>query len=283
MSALGQEGLPPIGADDNDLNEETPVIDVHVPHPTHTWKDFWIHLATIAAGLLIAISLEQSVEALHHLHQRHQLEADLREEGIDNQNLAENDWRVIDDRMATASAKLREVESTQAVRRKAAAPFPASSFAAPPPTAKGSFVMPLSSVWTTAKEGAAIDLLPRDVARSYTRLYLQVDILQQLASPYEAGGNDVAAFECRFNDGTLPCKPDLLQMTDEELGEYSGLLTRYFTLLRVIKARVLEFEAKNGNILDGATTDLGNGALTKLAAKHPDTFLRPQPGAGAKP
>ena len=143
--------------------------------------------------------------------------------------------------------------------------------------------MPLTSVWTTAKESAAVDLLPRDVARGYTRLYLQVDVLQQLASPYEAGGNDVAALECRFNDGILPCKPDLSQMTDEELGEYSGLLTRYFTLLRVIKARVLGFEARNGNILDGDSADLASGALAKLAAKHPDTFLRPQPGTSAKP
>ena len=64
-----------------DENEETPVIDVHAPHGgVHTWKDFWIHLGTIAAGLLIAISLEQGVEALHRLHERHQLEADLQRE-----------------------------------------------------------------------------------------------------------------------------------------------------------------------------------------------------------
>ena len=54
-------------------------MDVHAPHhPLHTWKDFWIHLATITVGLLIAIGLEQSVEGLHRLHQRHQLEEDLR-------------------------------------------------------------------------------------------------------------------------------------------------------------------------------------------------------------
>jgi hypothetical protein len=72
----GDELIP--GAEEK---EEVPVIDVHVPHATHTWKDFWIHLGTIAAGLLIAISLEQSVEALHRLHERHQLQEDLRAEG----------------------------------------------------------------------------------------------------------------------------------------------------------------------------------------------------------
>jgi hypothetical protein len=43
------------------------MLDVHPPHaPTHTWKDFFIHIATIVVGLLIAVGLEQTVEAIHH-------------------------------------------------------------------------------------------------------------------------------------------------------------------------------------------------------------------------
>ena len=35
------------------------MIDVHPPHkPTHTWTDFFIHIATICVGLIIAIGLE---------------------------------------------------------------------------------------------------------------------------------------------------------------------------------------------------------------------------------
>jgi hypothetical protein len=47
-------------------NEETLVLDVNVPHPTQTWKDFFIHVGTICVGLLIAVSLEQMVEYIHH-------------------------------------------------------------------------------------------------------------------------------------------------------------------------------------------------------------------------
>src|ERR1035441_1129472 len=68
-------------ANEDEKNEETPVLDVHMPHATHTWKDFFIHLGTITAGLLIAIGLEQGVEKLHHVHHRHELEASLRAEG----------------------------------------------------------------------------------------------------------------------------------------------------------------------------------------------------------
>ena len=43
------------------------MLDVHPPHaPTHTWRDFLIHIATIVIGLLIAVGLEQTVEAIHH-------------------------------------------------------------------------------------------------------------------------------------------------------------------------------------------------------------------------
>jgi len=35
------------------------MLDVHPPHTsTHTWRDFFIHIATICIGLLIAVDLE---------------------------------------------------------------------------------------------------------------------------------------------------------------------------------------------------------------------------------
>ena len=47
------------------------MIDVHVPEKSeHTWTDFFIHIGTIAVGLLLAIGLEQGVEWLHHRHER---------------------------------------------------------------------------------------------------------------------------------------------------------------------------------------------------------------------
>jgi hypothetical protein len=57
------------------------VIDVHPPHePVHGWRDFFIHLATITIGLLIALSLEGCVEWQHHRHLVHEAEASLRVE-----------------------------------------------------------------------------------------------------------------------------------------------------------------------------------------------------------
>src|ERR1700729_1381591 len=63
------------------LEEVPPVIDVHPPHePIHGWRDFFIHLATITIGLLIALSLEGCVEWQHHRHLVHEAEASLHRE-----------------------------------------------------------------------------------------------------------------------------------------------------------------------------------------------------------
>ena len=141
-----------------EIHEDAPDVDVHPPHAAvHGWRDFWIHLGTITLGLLIAISLEQTVEWFHHLHQRHQLEADLLQEGVQNRNLFQADLRVLDSRMAVIAAKLREVESTLAIRKKMPPPFAASAV----PNEACCFVTPLETAWDTAKESGLIDLLPR--------------------------------------------------------------------------------------------------------------------------
>jgi hypothetical protein len=57
------------------------MLDVHPPHhPTHTWRDFFIHIATIVVGLIIAVGLEQLVEAIHRHHERVDLRASLHRE-----------------------------------------------------------------------------------------------------------------------------------------------------------------------------------------------------------
>jgi hypothetical protein len=68
------------------------MLDVHAPHESaHTWTDFFIHIATIVVGLLIAIGLEQTVELIHHRHQlaeaRQQLAA---ERGLNREVLEKN-------------------------------------------------------------------------------------------------------------------------------------------------------------------------------------------------
>jgi hypothetical protein len=75
--------------------EHDPMLDVHPPHhAATTWRDFLIHIATIVLGLLIAIALEQTVEFLHHRHQRRQLQEDLRNEAAQNLQVIDRDLKM---------------------------------------------------------------------------------------------------------------------------------------------------------------------------------------------
>src|SRR5476651_2019271 len=69
---------------DTSTTDEEPskhMFDVHAPHDrVHTWKDFFIHIATIVIGLLIAVGLEQTVEYFHHRHQVAEIRRSLAEE-----------------------------------------------------------------------------------------------------------------------------------------------------------------------------------------------------------
>ena len=43
-------------------------MEIHKPHAAKTWREFFIELGTIIAGILIALALEQTVEAIHWRH-----------------------------------------------------------------------------------------------------------------------------------------------------------------------------------------------------------------------
>jgi tetratricopeptide (TPR) repeat protein len=61
------------------------MLDVHPPHEAaHSWKDFFIHIATIVIGLLIAVGLEQTVEWLHHKSEIRETRRLLKEERKQN-------------------------------------------------------------------------------------------------------------------------------------------------------------------------------------------------------
>jgi hypothetical protein len=74
--------VSPVEAQSNSIPESpAAMLDVHAPHESiNTWKSFFIHIATICVGLLIAVGLEQSVEALHRAYERNHLRGSLQHE-----------------------------------------------------------------------------------------------------------------------------------------------------------------------------------------------------------
>jgi hypothetical protein len=224
------------------------MFDVHSPRTTaRTWTDFWIHLGTISIGLLIAIGLEQSVEALHRLHERHRLEKDLQMEAKKNLILMDVDNQHFD-AMVTWLIQLRsQVDAIRASGGKANFTYQ------PPPKTPGVW-SPDSPYWNTAKESAEIGLLPRDEAGMYDLVYAQQGFVKEMVLAYLSELDQLRRFESRF--AVIESKasaselahmapadqsrvaivdvrpvPDVSQMTPQDLGEYSVLLNNTLTEL----------------------------------------------------
>jgi hypothetical protein len=99
-SADGRPGGQKLDHQEQTHQEEpAQMLDVHPPHhAASTWRDFFIHIATIVIGLLIAIGLEQTVERIHrHYELRETREALEREQKANEKAWAddEHDWRKV--------------------------------------------------------------------------------------------------------------------------------------------------------------------------------------------
>jgi hypothetical protein len=147
------------------------MLDIHPPHAsTHTWRDFFVHIATICIGLLIAIGLEQSVEALHHQHQRNQLEADLHNECLRNIHIALDNIKTSERRRNLDAEQYAELLRAAQQHR---APVSISPYSHPEALR---YVKPAYAVWTVAQQSGALNLLPRADTQRYVRVYSLVQM-----------------------------------------------------------------------------------------------------------
>ncbi len=202
-------------------------MEVHPPHhPLHSWKDFFIHIATITVGLLIAIGLEQCVEEMHHRHQRRQLQEDLHDEAVQNQGVIQRDLRMqnlegwFDQAMtATASATPKDGKVTVTLP--------------PPPCIPGSlgtaetrYFSPSEAVWTTAEQSGLVALLPVEEARMHARLAHNLNLLGGMRERVAVGCDGIISMRRRFAQDAPDGKAETWTMTvaqAEKLGEAASV------------------------------------------------------------
>jgi len=151
------------------------VLDVHPPHESvHTWRDFFIHIATICVGLLIAIALEQAVEALHHHHQRHQLEAQLHDEAQRNLDLTEGNLVRLKSQRAWIDSAIVALNNAPVANGR----IPRSVIPPEGHVFDIGLFDPSQTVWAVAKASGTVGLLPEDEAQVYARLDHEAEELQ---------------------------------------------------------------------------------------------------------
>jgi len=138
------------------------MLEPHAPHQSvHTWKDFAIHIAAIAVGLLLAIGLEQTVELFHHRHEAHHAREMLAEE------IKLNDQTQRDEQYVLAMHEeylFSDLLVLGRLRRHALLPTDSIVLFHP-------YTSLTDSAWKTVQESGAVALLSYDEILHYDDIY----------------------------------------------------------------------------------------------------------------
>jgi hypothetical protein len=247
-SAPAYETVETVSAPETTRENEL-MIDVHMPHTTHTWKDFWIHLGTITVGLLIALGLERGAETLHHLEQGRQLAEDLQQEATVNRARIVYDETVLDKEMVWLLRLRRDVSALREGSAREGFVYPEQLEIYPTNPNRSQARLPAVTVWATAKESNLIQLLRPERARNYNEVYREADLATSVLTGLSDKWLDLDKFELRFEGGAVPAKPDVRKMTAAELDEYVGVLGNVYLECKMAKRRMKVYAAWNESIL----------------------------------
>ncbi len=154
------------------------MLDIHpAHHAASTWRDFFIHIATIVIGLLIAIGLEQTVEYFHHRHQVAETRRALQEEKAENiRSFHDNVERHIMT-MAYLHNNLRIFEYVRDHPGTPQDKLPGLLYW--PIFSK----RPTEAAWATAQHTDVLALMPREEVSKVSTTYANLDYAWQAYQP----------------------------------------------------------------------------------------------------
>jgi hypothetical protein len=170
------------------------MLDVHPPHhPTHTWRDFFIHIATIVIGLIIAIGLEQTVEFFHHRHQLQKAREELRDEIQSNRSANAKQMAYLHQ----VQAELHTDMTLLLAHRMKNTPLTA------PLRFDWDFWRTRSAAWDTNKQSGALSLMPHPELAHYDYIFTVCNTVMDSAGTWQASLETAKAIATRASDGTL--------------------------------------------------------------------------------
>ncbi len=205
------------------------MLDIHPPHhAANTWRDFLIHIATICVGLLIAISLEQTVEAIHHHHQRHQLEERLRSE-------AENNIAIVQQNLVRLRQQSDYIERVLIALNRAPEvqgriDLDLTLFPKPEEVMYFALTQPAQTAWTVAKTTGGTGLLPDEEAQVYARLDYEADQINADLDFVRAQDQIVQLFRARRGMSPPRARYMTLPERDAFVKAFSSASTQYMEM-----------------------------------------------------
>ena len=210
-AADSQNAVSPDAGADKAPEISTPMLDVHAPHgAVHSWKDFFIHMAAISVGLLIAIGLEQTVEYAHRLHQLDKARRELTTELEDNRKQLEKNLAAaqqIKAQLDTNMALLRSFQSAhKPIGRQLV--YDARVF------------WPVDGPWQVVKQNGSLGLMPSAELYRYTYIHEGIAAIMEALTELAARMSVASAIAKRAPEGdfTPPDVEDLITATSEVQG-----------------------------------------------------------------
>jgi hypothetical protein len=207
--------------------DSTPMLDVHAPHESaHSWKDFFIHIATIVVGLLIAVGLEQTVEFFHHRHQAREGLELLRLETQENIKTLQFNAQVL---VLTEREHRADIGVVQRLRAGVRGPEDRLIFVRP-------YQELSSSAWKVVHESSAAGYIPRELMTLYDELYTDQqftteyaraaysEVLKATSALNTAQGDDDIAGDDRIQGQGYLDHPELnAERFDADMAKLSGV------------------------------------------------------------
>ena len=227
------------------------MLDVHpAHHAASTWRDFFIHIATIVIGLLIAIGLEQTVERIHHSHERSELRETLHRES----------GQILKDARETAAAlNYHQDWLGRRSDQVKAAVWQHQPLAQPPAYAMRVFDYPDDPLWRSAKISGLVERLSSDELNAYSEVELLSNKVDIFYDAWRAAESKRLQLEKIFPHSTD--NPDFTKASVEDLRTYLSLLVAEAEATRTLR------EWRNHNLIGAEETILsGNLRLEDIFA-----------------
>ncbi len=220
------------------------MLDVHPPHEAaHTWKDFLIHIATIVIGLLIAVGLEQTVEAIHRHNERTELRAGLLDEMQFNDHFAAMDIEMTERVFDWTQKQIAAVDQAGASGALLMQRMPSATL-----------LFPDTGVWFSAKDNGSVALLSTSEQVWYTDLYrVEARSFAQSTGAYDQFTATIASLDTLLVN--LPAGPgskplDLSSFSPAQRTALLEHLQRLVEAARGLDRELVYFQTINRFMLD---------------------------------
>jgi hypothetical protein len=217
------------------------MLDVHPPHHSpNTWRDFFIHIATIVIGLLIAIGLEQTVEWLAHRHERSELIENMHVQAERNLPILQEDMHGVEIHLDWLHSAIEQLQDAPLKDGVVTITLPAHLATTPARE-------PSRAVWSVAKSNGTAALLPENLSEVYDRLEYDAEncdeAVKQQVPVYARESAAELRFRVRFDPGAT------LRLTEAQRNEVISLLSDEAASLRNILVAIKKWAASTDAVL----------------------------------